>query len=75
MSRVKKLIIVGSAGAALAAGGAAAAGAVGGCDDANEQATGPGADSAREAALRITNGGTASSVERDGENGPPGWSR
>jgi uncharacterized membrane protein YkoI len=69
MSRVKKLIIVGSALAALAAGGAAEAGAVGGGDDANEQATGPGADSAREAALRITSGGTANSVEHDGENG------
>jgi hypothetical protein len=69
MSRVKKLIIVGSAIAALAAGGAAAAGAVGGGDDGNEHATGPAADSAREAALKITNGGTANSVERDGENG------
>jgi uncharacterized membrane protein YkoI len=69
MSRFKKLIIVGSAVAALAAGGAAAAGAVGGGDDGEKQATGPGADSAREAALQITNGGTANSVERDGENG------
>jgi hypothetical protein len=69
MSRFKKLLIVGGAVTALAAGGAAAAGAVGGGDDGNEQAKGPGADSAREAALKITNGGTANSVERDGENG------
>jgi uncharacterized membrane protein YkoI len=69
MSRFKKLLIVGSAVAALAAGGAAVAGAVGGGDDGEKQATGPGADSAREAALKITNGGTANSVERDGENG------
>ncbi len=69
MSRLKKLILVGGAVTALAAGGAAVAGAVGGGDDGDEQATGPGADSAREAALKITDGGTANSVERDGENG------
>jgi hypothetical protein len=69
MSRLKKLIVVGGAIAALAAGGAAAAGAVGGGDDGNEQATGPSADKAREAALSITGGGTANAVERDSEKG------
>lgn len=69
MTRTKKLLVVTGAIAALAGGGAAVAGAVGGGDDGNEQATGPGADSAREAALKITDGGTANSVERDGENG------
>jgi uncharacterized membrane protein YkoI len=71
MTRMKKLIAVGAAIAVLGVGGAAVAVAVGGGeerDDASEQATGPGADRARQAALAIT-GGTANSVERDGENG------
>jgi hypothetical protein len=53
---------------ALAAGGVGVAQAVGG-DDRSEQATGPGADEAKAAALKITNGGTANAVERDSENG------
>lgn len=68
MNRTKKILAVGGAIAALGAGGAAIAGAVGSGDDGNEQASGPGAAKAREAALAIT-GGTANSVERDGENG------
>jgi uncharacterized membrane protein YkoI len=69
MDRAKKLVLVVGALAALGAGGAAIAGAGGGeNDDASEQATGAGADKAREAALAIT-GGTANSVERDSENG------
>ena len=67
MNRMKKLLLVGSAVAALTAGGAAVAGAVG-ADDGERQATGPDAEKARAAALEIT-GGTANSVERDGENG------
>jgi uncharacterized membrane protein YkoI len=67
MNRIKKLLMVGGAIAALGVGGAAVAGATGG-DDGEKQATGPGADKARQAALAIT-GGTANSVERDGENG------
>ena len=66
MNRMKKFLIVGSAIAALGVGGAAAAGAVGG--DPGENASGPGADKAKAAALAITDG-TANSVERDGENG------
>jgi hypothetical protein len=68
MTRIKKLLVVVGALAALGAGGAAIAGAVGGGDDGNEQATGPGADQATAAALAIT-GGKANAVERDGENG------
>ena len=68
MTRTKKFLVVGGAIAALAAGGGAVAGAVGSGDDGNEQASGPGAAKAREAALAIT-GGKANSVERDGENG------
>jgi uncharacterized membrane protein YkoI len=52
----------------LAGGGTAVAIATGG-DDGNEQATGPGADRAKAAALEITHGGTANAVERDSENG------
>ena len=68
MSRTKKILAVGGAIAALGAGGAAIAGAVGG-GDTGENAKGPGADKATAAALELTGGGTANSVERDGENG------
>ena len=37
--------------------------------DSEGSVTGPGADQAKQAALKITGGGTANSVERDGENG------
>ena len=68
MNRTKKILAIGGAIAALGASGAAIAGAVGAGDDGDEQATGPGAAKATEAALAIT-GGTANAVERDGENG------
>jgi hypothetical protein len=69
MTRRRKLILVCAAAAVLGAGGAAiATGTVGGGDDGDEQATGPGADRAKEAALAIT-GGTANAVERDSEDG------
>lgn len=61
-------LVVGGAVLALAAGGVGIAQAVGG-DDEDASVTGPQADRAKAAALRITNGGTANSVERDGENG------
>ncbi len=67
MNRTKKFLLVGGAITALGVGGAAVAGAVGG--DPGENASGPGADSATAAALKITGGGTANAVERDGENG------
>lgn len=67
MTRTRKIVIAGAAAALLAAGAATASGTIGG-DDGDEQASGPGADRARSAALAIT-GGRANSVERDGENG------
>jgi uncharacterized membrane protein YkoI len=67
----RKYLVVGGAILAIAAGGTGAAlatGTVGG-DDGNETITGPAADQATAAALKITHGGTANSVERDSENG------
>lgn len=56
--------------AALALGGAAIAGSTGVFDDDGEaQLTGPSADRAKAAALKITGGGKANAVERDSENG------
>lgn len=56
--------------AALALGGAAIAGSSGVFDDDGEaQLTGPSADRAKAAALKITGGGKANAVERDSENG------
>ena len=66
MNRVRKIAVITGAVAALGAGGAAVAGAVG--SDSGENASGPGAARAEQAALAIT-GGKANSVERDGENG------
>jgi uncharacterized membrane protein YkoI len=65
----RKQLIVGGCVLALAAGGAGTAIAVAGGDDGDEQATGPGADQAKAAALEITGGGTANAVERDSEDG------
>jgi uncharacterized membrane protein YkoI len=68
MQPARKLLIGVGAGLVLAASGAGIAIATGE-DDADEQATGPGASRARAAALQITGGGRANSVERDSENG------
>jgi uncharacterized membrane protein YkoI len=70
-SRIRKPLLVGGAILAISAGGAGAAMATGaaGGDDGDQNVTGPSADSARAAALKITHGGTANSVERDSENG------
>ena len=65
----RKYLIVGGSVLALAAGGTGAAIAVAGGGDDEGGATGPGADQATAAALQITHGGTANSVERDSENG------
>ena len=67
----RKYLVVGGAILAIAAGGTGAAFATGtvGGDDGNETITGPAADQATAAALKITHGGTANSVERDSENG------
>jgi uncharacterized membrane protein YkoI len=68
----KKQRIAAAAGIALAAvataGGVAVAGGDGG-DDGDVTVTGADADRATEAALELTHGGTANSVERDSENG------
>jgi hypothetical protein len=64
----RKYLIVPGAILAIASGGAGVAAATGGGDD-EGTASGPGADQATAAALQITHGGTANSVERDTENG------
>jgi len=66
MTRFKGIAVITGTVAALGAGGAAVAGAVG--SDGGENASGPGAARAEQAALAIT-GGKANSVERDTENG------
>jgi hypothetical protein len=55
--------------AALALGGVAIAGSTGVFDDGDAQLTGPSADQAKAAALKITGGGKANAVERDSEDG------
>jgi hypothetical protein len=69
----KRTLTISAAGilgaAVLALGGTAAARATGAFDDGDSQLTGPQADRAIAAALKITGGGTANSVERDSEKG------
>jgi len=67
MRPTRNKIIVTTAVTALVLGGAGVAYAA--TDDGDGQATGPGADRARAAALSLLEGGTANSVERDSENG------
>jgi len=67
MTRTRK-ITVAAAIVVLGATGATTY-AVAGGDDGDVQATGPGADRARAAALQRFPGATANAVERDGENG------
>ena len=59
------------AGAAIALAAAVTGGgvAIASGDDGDVNVTGSGADQATAAALEITHGGTANSVERDSENG------
>ena len=72
---MKKRLIVIVAGitavAALVLGGAAIAGSqgVGPFGDDEASLTGPSADRATAAAMKITGGGTANAVERDSEHG------
>lgn len=63
----RKAMIVGGSILALAAGGVGTAIAT--SSDGEGGASGPQADKAKAAALRITNGGHANAVERDSENG------
>lgn len=70
MNRRKLTILAGLVVvAALALIGATIARATGAFDDGDAQLKGPQAEHARAAALRITGGGRANSVERDSENG------
>jgi hypothetical protein len=66
--RKRNALIAGGAALALALGGVGVANAGGG-DDEGPQPTGPGADKAKAAALKLIPGGTANAVERDSEKG------
>ena len=63
----RRTIVAAAAGLALAAGGVGATVAASGSDDADEQARGPAAQRAREAALKLYSGGTVTGIERDVE--------
>ena len=64
----RKVVIAAGAAVVLAAGGVGIANAVAGSDG-EGGATGPDAQRAEAAALRLIPGGTANAVERDSENG------
>jgi hypothetical protein len=66
MNRSRKLLIAGAAVLAVGAGGVGLAQAVGGDD---EQATGPDADRAKQAAVKAVGGGRAVGVEREDKGG------
>jgi hypothetical protein len=67
MQRKTKILV--GAVALVLAGAAGTTAAVAGGDDGDGTVTGPQADPAVAAALEITGGGTANSVERDSEDG------
>jgi hypothetical protein len=67
--RVLKISVGIVAALVLALGGAAVARATGAFDDGDAGISGPAAEQAKAAALRITGGGTANAVERDSEAG------
>ncbi len=64
----KRTLVIG-AGVLLAAGAVGTSAAVAAGDDGGAAVTGPQAQRATAAALDVTGGGHANSVERDGENG------
>ena len=66
MNLKRNVLIACGAAAILTAGGVGVANAV---SDGDGGATGPGADQAKAAALRLIPGGAANAVERDGEKG------
>ena len=70
MTRRRKLLIGGAVVLALGAGGVGLAQAVGG--DSEEQVTGPDADRAKAAAVKLVGGGKAVGVERD-DGGGAAW--
>ena len=65
--KTSKRILTGALVAVAVAGAVASVAAV--TDDGDDTVSGPDADRATAAALRLTHGGTANSVERDSENG------
>jgi uncharacterized membrane protein YkoI len=68
--RTRNRVLVALTGAILAGGIAAGTvAAAGGGDDEEPSVTGPEADRASAAALEVTGGGRANSVERDSEDG------
>jgi hypothetical protein len=67
MSRSRRLVVVGGAALTLAAALAGVGWSVAGDDDQN--VTGPAADRARAAALKLIPGGKINAVERDSEKG------
>jgi hypothetical protein len=67
--RVLKISVGIVAALVLALGGAAIARATGAFDDGDAGISGPAAEQAKAAALRITGGGTANAVEGDSEAG------
>ncbi len=68
MRMTRKYAIVGGSILAISAAGTGVALAVDGGDD-DVQATGPGAERAKAAALEIAGGGTVDGVEQEGEGG------
>jgi uncharacterized membrane protein YkoI len=66
MNVKRNTLIAGAAAAILAVGGVGVANAV---SDDDGGATGPGADQAKAAALRLIPGGHVNAIERDGEKG------
>jgi hypothetical protein len=70
MTRRRKLLIGGTVVLALGAGGVGLAQAVGG--DSEEQVSGPAADRAKAAAVKLAGGGKAVGVERD-DGGGAAW--
>ena len=67
--RILKISVGIAAALLLALGGAAIARATGAFDERDAGMSGPAAERAKAAALRITGGGTANAVERDSEAG------
>jgi hypothetical protein len=67
MKRSRRLLVTAAAGVAIAAGVVGVAQAVGG--DSEEQATGPGAERAKRAAVEAVGGGRVTGVERENKRG------
>jgi uncharacterized membrane protein YkoI len=67
MKPSRRTVVVGVACLAVAAGAAGAAVAAGGDDDGDQQARGPVAQRARDAALSLYPGATVTGIERDVE--------